>query len=255
MSGLMSRTTALFKVKANTMLDKAEKPDETLDYSYQRQVEMLAKMKQSVAQIVTAKKRMQMQEQTLQQSLLKLDGQAKQALAGGREDLARTALERKSLIQGQLQGLDQQVAQLEHQQQSLIDQEQRLTAKVEAFRTQKEVVKAQYSAAEAQVKIGEATTGLGEEMSDVGLALQRAQDKTEQMQARAEAVGELVDSGAIEDLSSGGESDLDRQIASLAAGSEVDSELARMKAELGPPAGALSPANPSPPNGVSEEPS
>jgi phage shock protein A len=236
MSGLMSRTTTLFKVKANKALDKAEKPEETLDYSYQRQVEMLGQMKQSVAQMVTAKKRLQMQEATLQESLGKLDTQAKQALAGGREDLARTALERKALIQGQLQGLDQQIAQLEQQQQGLIDQEHRLAAKVEAFRTQKEVVKAQYSAAEAQVRIGEATTGLGEEMSDVGMALERAQDKTEQMQAHAAAVGELVDSGAIEDVTSGGESDLDRQISALTAGSEVDSELTKMKAELSAPA-------------------
>jgi phage shock protein A len=245
MSGLMSRTTALFKVKANKVLDKAEKPEETLDYSYQRQVQMLGQMKQSVAQMVTAKKRLQMQEATLQQSLVKLDSQAKQALARGREDLARTALERKSLIQGQLQGLDGQIAQLEQQQQGLIDQEHRLSAKVEAFRTQKEVAKAQYSAAEAQVKIGEASTGLGEEMSDVGMAIQRAQDKTDQMQARAAAVGELVDSGALEDLSVGGQTDLDRQIATLSAGSEVDSELAKMKAEIGagPATGELAAAD------------
>ena len=143
-----------------------------------------------------------------------------------------------------MQGLDQQIAGLEEQQQNLLEQEQRLSAKVEAFRTQKEVVKAQYSAAEASVRIGEATTGLGEEMSDVGMALQRAQDKTDQMQARAAAVNELVDTGALDDLTSAPSSDLDRQIASLTAGSQVDAELAKMKAELGTsaPAGELSAA-------------
>ena len=200
MAGLMSRFTTLFKVKANTMLDKAEDPGQTLDYSYQQQLEMLQKVKRGVADVVTAKKRLQLQTAKLEESVVKLDGQARQALAGNREDLARTALERKALIQGQLQGLDTQITALEQQQQNLIDQERRLSAKVESFRTQKEVVKAQYSAAEAQVRIGEATTGLGEEMSDVGLALQRAQDKTEQMQARAAAVNELVDTGAIDDL-------------------------------------------------------
>jgi phage shock protein A len=94
-------------------------------------------------------------------------------------------------------------------------------------------VKAQYSAAEAQVRIGEATTGLGEEMSDVGLALTRAQDKTEQMQARAAAVNELVETGAIDDLTAPAGSDLDQQIAALTAGNQVDSELEKMKAELG----------------------
>ena len=94
-------------------------------------------------------------------------------------------------------------------------------------------MKAQYSAAEAQVRIGEATTGLGEEMSDVGLALQRAQDKTEQMQARAAAVNELVDTGAIDDLTAPAGSDLDAQIAALTTGNQVDAEMAKLRAEVG----------------------
>jgi phage shock protein A len=239
MAGLMSRFTTLFKVKANKALDRAEDPGETLDYSYQQQLEMLQKVKRGVADVVTAKKRLQLQTAKLEESVVKLDGQARQALAGNREDLARTALERKALIQGQLQGLDQQINQLEQQQQNLVDQERRLSAKVEAFRTQKEVVKAQYSAAEAQVRIGEATTGLGEEMSDVGMALQRAQDKTDQMQARAAAVNELVETGAIDDITAPAGSDLDRQIAALSAGSQVDAELAKMRSELGPGASEL----------------
>ena len=249
MAGLMSRFTTLFKVKANKVLDKAEDPGETLDYSYQRQLEMLQNVKRGVADVVTAKKRLQLQTAKLEESVVKLDGQAKQALAANREDLARTALERKTLIQGQLQGLDQQIAALEQQQQNLVDQERRLSAKVEAFRTQKEVVKAQYSAAEASVRIGEATTGLGEEMGDVGLALQRAQDKTEQMQARASAVNELVETGAIDDITAPAGSDLDRQIAELTAGNQVDAELAKMKAELGQggdAAGQIGPAQDQP---------
>ncbi len=248
MAGLMSRFTTLFKVKANKALDRAEDPGETLDYSYQKQLEMLQKVKRGVADVVTSKKRLQLQTAKLEESIVKLDGQARQALAANREDLARTALERKSLIQGQLQGLDTQITQLEQQQQSLIDQERRLSAKVESFRTQKEVVKAQYSAAEAQVRIGEATTGLGEEMSDVGLALTRAQDKTDQMQARAAAVNELVESGAIDDMTAPAGSDLDQQIAALTTGNQVDSELAKMKAELGQgaPAGELAAGTPAP---------
>ena len=233
MPGMSGRFSTIVKAKVSKLLDRAEDPGETLDYSYQKQLEMLQKVKRGVADVVTSKKRLQLQTAKLEESIVKLDGQARQALAANREDLARTALERKSLIQGQLQGMDVQITQLEQQQQSLIDQERRLSAKVESFRTQKEVVKAQYSAAEAQVRIGEATTGLGEEMSDVGLALSRAQDKTEQMQARAAAVTELVDTGAIDDLTAPAGSDLDQQIAALTSGNQVDAELAKMKASLG----------------------
>jgi phage shock protein A len=168
----------------------------------------------------------------MQKQTEKLDGQARDALKAGREDLAREALTRKAAIQGQLEGLMEQGQQLEAQQQKLIEGQKTLQAKVESFRTQKEVIKAQYSAAEAQVRIGEAATGIGEEMADVGLAIQRAKDKTEQMQARAAAVEELTATGALEDFTATGD-DIDRELAALSAGTQVDDELAKMKAELG----------------------
>jgi len=233
--GLWSRFTMLFKTKASKALDRAENPADTLDYSYTKQLELLQKVKRGVAEVVTAKKRLQMQTDRLEQSVVKLDSQARQALSGGREDLARMALERKVLIQGQLQDLDQQIAGLEGQQATLVQQERTLAAKVDAFRTQKEVIKAQYSAAEAQVKIGEATTGLSGELSDVGMAVQRAHDKTEQMRARAAAVEELVETGALDDLSAPGTSELDRQIAAMSADSQIESEMARLRAEIEPP--------------------
>ena len=188
MAGLTGRMSTVVKAKVSKLLDRAEDPAETLDYSYQKQVEQLQNVKKGIADVVTAKKRLQMQETSLQQSVVKLDTQARQALSAGQEDLARTALERKNVAQTELQSLDTQVTELEDQQQKLTDSEQKLRAKIEAFRTKKEVIKAQYSAAEAQVRISEAATGVGEQMADVGLAMQRAVDKTENMKARADAV-------------------------------------------------------------------
>jgi phage shock protein A len=232
MAGLMSRASMVVKAKFSKLLDKAENPAETLDYSYERQLELLQNVKRGIADVVTAKKRLELQETQLQQSVVKLDTQARQALAANREDLARQALERKSGLQQQLQGLDQQAQQLEQQQEKLVNSEKALSAKVEAFRTQKETIKAQYSAAEAQVRIGEAATGIGEQMADTGLAIQRAKDKTEQMQARASAIDELTTSGALEDFTSD-QTQLDRELGQLASQSQVDDELTKMKAELG----------------------
>jgi phage shock protein A len=232
MPGLMSRASLIVKAKFSKLIDRAENPTETLDYSYEQQLVLLQNVKRGVADVVTAKKRLQLQTDQLEQSVVKLETQARQALGAGREDLARQALERKSGVQQQLQGLDQQVQGLEQQQEKLVSSEKALQAKIEAFRSQKEVIKAQYSAAEAQVKIGEAATGIGEQMADTGLAIQRAKDKTEQMQARAAAVDELVASGALEDFTDSGDH-LDRELAALASQSQVSDELAKMKAELG----------------------
>src|ERR671936_1042469 len=198
--GLLSRAAEIIKAKFNALLNRAENPQETLDYSYEKQLQSLQNVKRGVADVVTAKKRLQLQTQQLEQNVVKLDTQARQALAVGREDLARQALERKSGIQQQLQGLDGQIKGLEDQQEKLVASEQQLSARVEAFRSQKEVIKAQYSAAEAQVRIGEAATGIGRQMADTGAAIQRARDKTQEMQARADAIEELTATGALEDF-------------------------------------------------------
>src|SRR5881628_474790 len=214
MPGLMSRASTIVKAKLSKLLDRAEDPGETLDYSYEKQLELLQNVKRGIADVTTAKKRLELQTAQLEQSVVKLETQARDALAAGREDLARQALERKAAVQAQLQGLDQQVQGLDAQQQKLISSEKQLAAKVESFRTEKETIKAQYSAAEAQVRIGEAATGIGEQMADTGLAIQRAKDKTEQMTARAAAIDELTQAGALDDLTSSSDA-LDRELAQM----------------------------------------
>src|SRR5918999_3533930 len=233
MAGLLSRAATVIKAKFSKLLDRAEDPSETLDYSYEQQLQLLQNVKRGIADVVTAKKRLQLQTEQLEKSLVKLDTQARQALGAGREDLARAALERKAFAQQQLQGLDQQIAQLEQQQEKLIDSERRLTTKIEAFRSQKEVIKARYSAAEAQTRIGEAASGIGEEMADTGLAIERAQDRTEQLEARAAAVDELVAAGTLDDFTSG-QTQIDRELAQIGASSQVDADLARLRGELEP---------------------
>jgi phage shock protein A len=222
MPGLEGRFSTLMKAKVSAVLDRAEDPAETLDYSYEKQLELLQQAKSGIVDVVTSKKRLQSQEGTLREQAAKLDGQARQALT------------RKHSIEDELGSLDQQVAELEGQQQQLTDSENKLQAKVEAFRTKKEVIKAQYSAADAQVQISEAATGVGEQMADVGLAMQRAMDKTENMKARADAVGELEQAGTFDDPTElgGGGDDLDRQLAQVTSASAVDSELEKMKAQL-----------------------
>src|ERR671937_892502 len=235
--GLLSRAGEIIKAKFNALLNRAENPQETLDYSYEKQLTSLQNVKRGIADVVTAKKRLQLQTQQLEQNVVKLDTQARQALAAGREDLARQALERKSGIQQQLQDLDTQVKQLEDQQEKLVANEKQLEGRIEQFRSQKEVIKAQYSAAEAQVRINEAATGIGREMENTGLAIQRAKDKTEQMQARAQALDELVSAGDLEELGSD-KTQLDRELAQVASQQQVDRELEQLKAEVasGPPA-------------------
>jgi phage shock protein A len=230
---VMKRVSMIFKAKANKALDKYEDPRETLDYSYQRQLEMLTQVRRGVADVATSRKRIELQMNTLQQQQTKLEGQAKQALAAGREDLAREALSRKAALASQLSDLQTQYQSLQADEEKLTAASQRLQARVEAFRTQKETIKATYTAAEAQSRIGEAVSGISEEMSDVGMAVQRAQDKTAQMQARAGAIDELMASGALEDVTGPPRDDIQAELDQMRGGQDVELELQRLKGEIG----------------------
>ncbi len=233
--GLVSRMSTVIKSKVSNLLDRAEDPRETMDYAYQKQLEHLQDVKRGIVGVVASRRRLELQAATLKANTAKLDDQARQALAANREDLARLALQRKEAAIQQLQGLDQQISDLEQQQDKLTAVEERLSAKVEAFRTQKEVIKAQYSAAEAQVKIGESLTGLSEEMADVGMAVDRAKEKTESLQARAGAIDELVAAGTLEDVTGAQGDEVDRQLASIATKQKVDQELEQMKQQMALP--------------------
>src|ERR1051326_8821974 len=108
MASLWQRFKTIFGAKVSSALDKAVDPTQTLDYSYEQQLTLLQNVKRGIADVVTAKKRLQMQQTQLEQSVVKLETQARTALAGGREDLARQALERKYAGQEQLPGLRKQ---------------------------------------------------------------------------------------------------------------------------------------------------
>jgi phage shock protein A len=230
---VMKRVSTIFRAKANKALDRMEDPRETLDYSYQQQLELLQKVRRGVADVATSRKRLELQLNQLQQSSDKLDRQARDSLAAGREDLAREALTRKAGVQSQMTDLKTQYDSLQGEEEKLTAASQRLQAKVDAFRTRKETIKATYTAAEAQTRINEAFTGISEEMGDVGLAIQRAEDKTEQMKARAGAIDELMASGALEDAVGGPRDDIQAELDRMGAGHNVDAELERMKLELG----------------------
>src|SRR5579862_9375256 len=226
----MKRLSGVIQAKANKALDKVEDPRDTLDLSYEKQLEQLQQIRRSVADVATARKRIELQAQQLKASADKLQGQAKQALAQNREDLAREALGRRTSIASQLEGLKGEHEKLTAQQETLERTTQQLQTRVDAFRTQKETLKASYTAAQAQTKIGEAISGISESMSDTGMAMQRAQDKIAQMQARAGAVDELLASGALNDLS-GSSDPLQNELDRASASGNVDLALSQMRGE------------------------
>jgi phage shock protein A len=233
--GIFSRLMTFFRIKTNAALDKAEDPGQVMDYSYQRQQEQLQQLQRSIVDVVANEKRLEMQQKQLEGKVNKLGSQAQQALQANREDLARMALQRKEALVLQLNGYEQQIAQLKMQEEKLVAMERNVSARVEAFRTQKEMVKAQYSAAQAQVKINEALTGISQEMTEMNLAMQRAQDRVLNMQARANAMETLIEQGTLGEqglLGAGSGDTLDRELQHISTEQNVEAQLQAMKQQL-----------------------
>lgn len=230
---LFSRAHDILAAKANKALDAAEKPDEMLDLSYDQMLDHLTKVRQALVSVAASRKRIELQEQQLRHSADHLQDQAKAALALGKEDLAREALQRKAAAQSQIDGLEPQRQQLDEEERKLEQTLAALQERVNQFRTQKETLKAQYAAASAESSVNESVAGISTTLGDSGSALQRAQDKIEGMQARAGALDELLQSGVLEDVG-GGTDDVQKELDEAASSADVDRELAALKTQIGP---------------------
>ncbi|HZA61693.1 MAG TPA: PspA/IM30 family protein [Nitrososphaeraceae archaeon] len=227
---MTNRLSTVIKQKVNQLLDRYEDPRQALDYSHVKQTEMLNKLRRDIAEVVTSKKRLEMQKAKLWDNIRTLDEQAHRSIEVDREDLAKLALERKNANLLQVQGLEKQIAEMQNEQEKLEQTEKRLSTKVEEFKSKKEVIKAQYSAAEAQVRIKESVSGISEEMTDVGLSMSRAEDKTEKMKAKAQALDEMINSGVLTDYTSN-KDDIEKELEKITVNGSVEEELAKLKAE------------------------
>jgi phage shock protein A len=228
--GLLNRISTVIKQKANYLVDKYEDPRQALDYSYEKQRELVNRLRRDMAEVVTSKKRLEMQKARLWDNIRTLDEQARRSLDSDREDLAKLALQRKNSNLIQMQGLDRQIAEMQAEQEKLEQTEKRLSAKVEEFKSKKEVIKAQYSSAEAQVRIKENITGISEEMTDVGISMNRVEEKAERMKSKAQALDEMISSGVLVDYTSN-KDEIENELEQITVNKSVEEELAKLKAE------------------------
>lgn len=107
--------------------------------------------------------------------------------------------------------------------------EKQLALKVEQFRSKKEILKAQYSAAEVQVCIKESIAGVSEELADLGTTMDRAEDKTEKMMAKAQALDEMIDSGVLTDYTHTSDDIIERELEQVTIDGPVDEEFEKLK--------------------------
>ena len=224
-----SRVRMLFNAEVSSTLDRAEDPRTVLDYAYNQQKELLLTLRRGLVDVATAEQQLQNESKRLETRIPQLDDQARRAVAAGREDLARVAIERKWLAANEIEGLTRQIGEVETEKQRLAGQERSLQVRVEQFRTHREVVVARYSAAEAEVRIKESLAGVSGELAELGMAVGRAEEKAERLQARARAIDSLVDLGSFPQA--GGGDFVEAELLRVTVSKEIDAELERIKKE------------------------
>ena len=231
--GIWSRLKLIFSTKANSALDRAEDPRQVLDYAYSQQQLLLVKLRQGLVEVATSKQQLERQSKKLEARVPQMDDQARRAVGAGRDDLARIALERKRTALAELEGLSAQIAEVGAEENRLAGQERSLQVRIEEFRTHRDVVSARYSASEAEVNVKEALSGVSGELAELGMAVGRAEEKADRLQARAKALDSLVDIGALQPV--GGGDYVETELKRLTNGAEIDDEIERLKAEIAAP--------------------
>ncbi|TMB46928.1 MAG: PspA/IM30 family protein [Chloroflexi bacterium] len=225
-----TRIRLLFSTEVSSALDQAEDPRKVLEYAYNQQRTLLVTLRHGLVDVATAKQQLEQQATKLRERIPHLDDQAIRAVGAGREDLARIALERKQLAIAQMDGLTRQIAEVEADKQRLAGQERSLQVRIEQFRMHRDVVSARYTAAEAEVRLKESFAGVSGELAELGMAVGRAEEKTERLQARARAIDSLVDLGTLPPV--GGGDFVEHELLRIEISTVVEGELQRIKAEL-----------------------
>ena len=191
---------------------------------------MINNLRRGVAEVISAKRRLEIQKEKLLDNINAFDEQARRAVRYNKDDIARHMLERKNLTLLQIQRLNKQISGLDTEKNKLQQLEKNLAAKIEELRTRIEIIKAQYSAAEAEVRIKESVTGILDEVSDLGIALNKAEEKLEKLKAKSQTLDEMIDSGMLADYSSN-EDKVEKELENITVQKSVEDELMRLKSK------------------------
>jgi phage shock protein A len=224
--GILERIMVLLRQSTSAALAPAPDPRVTHLTSHQKQRALLDQVARAGKEVTAAKERLGAASEAVRAKLPAMEQQAREELKAGRESMARLALQRRQVVITELQTLERQLAEVEKEDAALAVIEQRLSGQIEAFAARQEVIKARFSAAEAQVRINEAMTGVSRDFADLTATLQRAEQTTEEMQARATAIDRLVQGGDLDAISFAAGSDaMDRRYRSLGADEDVERQL------------------------------
>ncbi len=234
MPGFWDRLKTSIEAKLNKLLDNFEDPREQLDYAYDKLVQQLHDVEMALSRAITARKKLEFELERMDERINDLDDKAKRAMKLGREDLARKALERKLVLMSQRKTLEEKIKEMKEDEEKLMEVRDKLKTKIDLFKAKKEQLKAEYEASKAQVEVQEMVTGLSDDFASAAEIIDRAENKVNDMKARAAALDELVATGGALDVLEPEEKDeIEKELDKVELNSQLEEEMKKLKEEVG----------------------
>lgn len=225
--GIMTRFKDIMTANVNALLDKTEDPEKMID-QYLRNLESdFAKVKAETASIIAEEKSASRKLNECDEEINRMGEYAKKAVAAGNDNDARQFLTKKNELTQKREVLAKNYELAKANSEKMRQMHDKLEADISEMKSKRDMLKAKVKVAETQRKINEMGAGL-ESAGNNAAAFDRMEDKVNRMLDEADAIGELNKSASGNDID-----DLTSKYDTADTGSDVDDELAALKAEMG----------------------
>jgi phage shock protein A len=198
---LWQRLVRIITARAHAALDAAEDPVESMGLAYRSQLAAFEEGRRGVADVLTSEKRLELEVRALDAGIGRATDAATVAAQAGDDAAARRALEREAFLTGQREQLLDEIADVQTQRRGLEELVERLGERVERLRTEKIALAARYATARAGVRAGASVTGLSNDTAEIAHLVERARERSRNIQARASALAELAGTSSSRSIS------------------------------------------------------
>jgi phage shock protein A len=225
MAGILNRFKDIMSSNINALLDKAEDPEKMVDQYLRNMESDLGKVKAETAAVMAEETRRKRELSECESEIEKMQTYAKKALEAGNEADARAFLEKKSSLAKEQELLMQSYTVAAENAEKMRNMYEKLTKDIATLQSRKNEIKIKTKLAKTQTKISQmgGTSSIHGTMS----AFDRMEEKANRMLDEANAMRELEESSSKDDIA-----DLMDKYESEPSNSDVDDELAALKAEL-----------------------
>ena len=217
--GILDRVSTLLRANINDMIDRAEDPEKVVKQLIADMNNQLLQVKTQVAASIADEKQLYQRYQDNEAKATDWEQRAELAVEKGQDDMAREALSRRNAFQQTAVGFKEQYDQQAAQVEQLKDALHQLESKIQDAQTKEDLLIARSRRAKAETQIRTTLSGL--DQSSALASFQRIEEKVNQQEARAAALGEL-DTDTME-----------HRFQLMEKESEVDKQLAELKAKKG----------------------